>query len=727
MSFPLNAPQQAAVDHHEGALLVFAGAGSGKTRVITQRIAALIQRGAAPSRILAVTFTNKAAGEMRDRLEGTVGQEAARAVTISTFHALCVRLLRSKEALSWTGRTERFVIYDERDAESLLTAICEEELFDDEGSEKIAKAEKKTAIKSFVEDCAAFIEQRKQSLTSPEEFSADPSEAAKARVWARYEAAKFTANAFDFADLIFFGTKLAEMPGSLGDAPRAMYDFLLIDEFQDTDRLQLRLVKALAAKGNLCVVGDDDQCIYAWRGADIDNIRGFRKHFPQAAVVKLEQNYRSSKNVVDAAVSVIERAVTREPKRMHTSAAAGDLIKVVSCRDEWQEAQVISAQVQALVAQGVAPSSIAVLYRNHATARIIEQELRSVPMRYTTHGGFRWFDRAEIRDALSLFKLAVNTASNVDCLRGLKAVVRGIGKNTAGKFVELSSKLRIPLLHAMRRTELVKLRNDQKESIRRFTSLVIEAGMESRSAGASTVARRILDESGIIAGYLEEAQAVLASEAKSRGVSVEAVSVGLLPRTARETYEAAKQKADRLEELFVDAQRFEERAKRRGDPATFQEYVEAVCLRADDREEDALGVQLMTVHASKGLEFDTVFIPACEGEVFAKSLCGVPRPPPKPGEVGANDSDLEEEDEELADEDDERRLFYVAVTRAKRRLVLLSARQRTAHGRTQARRACPFIREMPTEVIDEVEPEYLIRRAQAVVAEAEREAKEKWR
>lgn len=695
MSHGLNGPQAKAVSHGEGPLLVFAGAGSGKTRVLTQRILSLVDKGVEPEKILALTFTNKAAGEMKERLELAVGKKVARAITVSTFHSLCVRILRMYHAQA--GRKKGFSIYDDGDVESTLKPILNDEATDSEGKKQ------DMGVKWWKPDAVAEkIQARKAKLEEVKDFHPEPSDKDSVllkRVWERYESALSNSNAFDFGDLIFWGTKLSERNDEIGQTLRSSYSYVLVDEFQDTDGVQLRFVRALASSGNICVVGDDDQCIYAWRGAEPENIRKFRTLFPGTTVVKLEQNYRSTKNVIGAAVGVIERVEDREPKRMFTDMGPGESIKLVKCRDEMSEALTILEETKALLAQGVAPGKIAVLYRNHTASKAIEEVFRGAQIAHKTHGGFRWFDRSEIRDALSWFKLITNQSSNVDCLRAL-GTVQGVGAKSVGKLMERASADNNSIFATLQNpTVTAGIRADQRSSVAEFAKTIRGIGAASETASPQTVVRRILDDSGMVKYYRESAEKCQLQ--KSQDGAVEKIAYVHLSKEQREKMNDFMEKSDRLEELVNDAARFEERAKNRGESASFTDYVEAICLRADDRENDDKGIQLMTVHASKGLEFDTVFIPSCEDQSFAR--------------VKSQAKD-DEEDAYAESEEDQRRLFYVAVTRAQNRLYLLHAGYRRSRGIPEPRDLCRFVKDIPPESIHSISAEMLARRAQSIVA-----------
>src|SRR5579883_2456491 len=399
----LNEPQAAAVAHVEGPLLVFAGAGSGKTRVITYRVANLVACARVPPwRILAVTFTNKAAAEMRARLERLCGPEVARALWVGTFHATCARLLRAHG--SAVGVQPNFVIYDAADQKAVVSRVLKDLDLDDRRYPPRA--------------VLAHIHKHKQEGRGPDEAAASSyMDDVAIRLFRAYEERLRAANAVDFEDLILLVARLLERTAE-GDRLRRRFDYLLVDEFQDTNATQYRFLRELARDhGNLCVVGDDDQSIYAWRGADVRNIRGFRRDYPAATIVKLEQNYRSSARIVAAALGIIRRSTSREPKELWTANDAGEAIRVVAARDERDEAAFVVDAVQRARREGTEARDIAVFYRIHAQSRVLEEALRAADVPYQIVGGTRFYERAEVKDALAYLRVLTNPASDVDLLR----------------------------------------------------------------------------------------------------------------------------------------------------------------------------------------------------------------------------------------------------------------------------------------------------------------------
>ena len=421
----LNPRQREAVVHDGGPLVVFAGAGSGKTRVITYRVAHLIaEHGVAPWRILAVTFTNKAAGEMRERLLRLLGDDGT-AVRVGTFHATCARLLRRYgEPL---GLNKDFTIYDDQDQLALVKRVLRD----------LGLDEKRYQPKAM----AARINRAKQEVQRPENMETpDPWSEVVRRVYATYEDRLHQANALDFGDLIHRTVLGLEADEAFREEIVGRFSHVLVDEFQDTNHAQFRLVRLLAeAHRNLCVVGDDDQSIYRWRGADRRNILDFRASFPDATLVKLEQNYRSTKRILRAANAVIARNVDREPKELWTDNVEGDAIVVVRTMDERDEARLVLRGVRELSSQGHSLSDVAVFYRTHAQSRVIEEALRGANIPYRIVGGMRFYDRAEVKDLLAYLRVITNPADDMSLLRIINTPARGIGKTTITRLLDLAA------------------------------------------------------------------------------------------------------------------------------------------------------------------------------------------------------------------------------------------------------------------------------------------------
>ena len=648
----LNPPQADAVAHVEGPLLVFAGAGSGKTRVITYRIANLVARErVAPWRILAVTFTNKAAGEMRSRLERPEMLGAvARDLWVGTFHSTCAKFLRQHAEAA--ERTKSFVIYDTTDQKAVMTRVLREMNLD----------EKRYPPKQVL----SRVHKEKQEGRGPSEMSLDSYlDDAVQKAYVGYEAALKAANAFDFEDLILQVVRLLEAPadGSVGveiirarEALEKKFDFVLVDEFQDTNQIQYRLLKRLSAKTrNLCVVGDDDQSIYRWRGADVRNIRGFRKDFPDAKVVKLEQNYRSTKNIVSSALAVIAPSPTREPKELWTDNEDGTPIRVIGCADERDEAACIVRGVKDARDAGISAREIAVFYRVHAQSRVLEEALRAVNMPYQIVGGTKFYDRAEVKDALSYLRVLVNPKSDVDLLRIINTPPRGLGSTTVERLATYASTQRIGLFEALTKLEDFSedLGTAAKKRLGQFRELMLRLMEDKKDRAPAEVLRAVLAKSGYKKALEDEDTA----EAEGR--------------------------LENLGELEGSMLDYATEAQARGEEPTIEGFLERVSLVSDtDDLENAEKITLMTVHGAKGLEFELVLLTGMEEDMF-------PYRNMEPRGV-----------EEM---EEERRLAYVAITRARKHLVITHTKQRQIFGTTRLGVPSRFVGDLPPPSIEHLE------------------------
>jgi DNA helicase-2/ATP-dependent DNA helicase PcrA len=635
----LNEPQATAVAHTRGPLLVFAGAGSGKTRVITYRIANLVAcENVPPWRILAVTFTNKAAGEMRARLERLCGHEVARALWVGTFHATCAKLLRAHgEAV---GVQRNFVIYDASDQKAVVSRALKDLDLD----------ERRFPPRAVL----SHIHKHKQEGRGPDEAAAHSYvDEIAIKIFRKYEERLRAANAVDFEDLILMVARLLDKTAE-GDRIRRRYDYVLVDEFQDTNYTQYRFLRDLVRDhGNLCVVGDDDQSIYRWRGADVRNIRGFRRDYPGATVVKLEQNYRSSKRIVGAALGVISRSSDREPKELWTANDDGDPIRVVAARDERDEAAFVVDTVQKARAAGVDPKEMAVFYRIHAQSRVLEEALRAANLPYQIIGGTKFYDRAEVKDALSYLRILVNPQSDVDLLRVINSPARGIGQTTVDRLVAWATANEVPLVNALSRLdEVADLAAAAKKKLDGFRALVDGLRQRAPNETPSELLASLLDATGYVQALKKEDNA----EADAR--------------------------IENLRELVGSMQDYEAEAQAAGEPPSLEGFLERVTLVSDV---DAMGegerIVLMTVHGAKGLEFDLVLLTGMEEEMF-----------PYKGVDPGEHEELEEE----------RRLAYVAITRARKHLVMTHTQMRQIFGTTRWNRPSRFLDELPRGVAEHV-------------------------
>jgi DNA helicase-2/ATP-dependent DNA helicase PcrA len=648
MADDLNEPQAAAVAHTEGPLIVFAGAGSGKTRVITYRVANLVACArVAPWRILAVTFTNKAAGEMRSRLDALCGPEVARSLWVGTFHATCARLLRAHGAA--IGLRPNFVIYDAGDQRAVVSRVLKELDLDD----------RRYPARAVL----AHIHKHKQEGRGPDEAAATSYiDQVAIRIFRGYEARLRAANAVDFEDLILNVTRLLEGRGDgiaeeirhEGDRIRRRFDHVLVDEFQDTNATQYRLVRELTRDhGNLCVVGDDDQSIYAWRGADVRNILGFRRDYPAATIVKLEQNYRSTGRIVAAALGIIGRSAAREPKELWTENAPGDPIRVVAARDERDEAAFVVDAIQKARADGVAPKEIAVFYRIHAQSRVLEEALRAANVAYQIVGGIRFYERAEVKDAVAYLRVVVNPASDVDLLRIVNVPPRGIGSTTLDRLVAWATAEGVTIFDALPRLdEIGDLGTAARKKLQAFRELVLGVRAAAEHLSPSELLEHVLTETGYVRALEKED----GPEADAR--------------------------LENLRELVGSLQDYQAEADAAGEPPTVAGFLERITLASDIDAMDPGGrVVLMTVHSAKGLEFERVMLTGMEEEMFPYK--GV-----DPGER-----------EEL---EEERRLAYVAITRARQRLIVTHTQSRQIFGTTRWNRPSRFLAELPREVVEQV-------------------------
>jgi len=630
----LNEPQIRAVTHTDGPLLIFAGAGSGKTRVIVYRIANLVAAHRVPPyRILAVTFTNKAAGEMKHRLGGLLGEDIVKDLWVGTFHATCVRLLRRHHEAA--GLERNFIIYDDSDQRAVITRVLKELDLDDR--------------RYPPRQVLSRIHAEKQEGRGPADFHPEGYfDDAIGKCFDAYQRHLHAANAVDFDDLLLSVLRIVEDPESMaGQHIRDMFHYVLVDEFQDVNHVQYRLVRAFAgASQNLCVVGDDDQSIYRWRGADVRIVRGFRRDFPRATVIKLEQNYRSTGHIVKGALGVIKPAQDREPKELWTENRDGEPINVIAADNEHDEAAFVVERIRDLSRRGVSHRDMAIFYRIHAQSRVLEEVMRAERIPYQIIGGVRFFERAEVKDLLSYLRVIDNPKSDVDLERIIYVPSRKIGDTTVDKLRNEANARGISFYEAIiPLTQGSTIGSATKKSLLSFRDLIEGLRAEARTARASELCEEVLERTGYIKMLDEDDSA----EADARKMN--------------------------LSELKGSILDYEEEAMAAGEEGTLSGYLERVTLSSDvDALEDAARVAMMTVHAAKGLEFDTVFITGMEEELF----------PFKSADQRRNE-DIEEE----------RRLAYVAVTRARERLYISYAGRRAIFGQTRYGMPSRFIGDLP--------------------------------
>ena len=632
---PLNPEQHEAVAHPEGPLLILAGAGSGKTRVLTARVARLIEEGLPTDRILAVTFTNKAAGEMRGRIEGLLGRPT-RGLWIGTFHSVAARLLRREAA--HTSRDRGFTIYDEDDSIRAVKDVMETAGYD-------ARRWSPRAVRNRISTA-------KNALVRPSEYAASPYDLIAnvvADVYPAYQKLLVRRNAYDFDDLLFEAVGLLEGPSGVGARYADRFVHVLVDEYQDTNHAQYRMVKAFAAAHrNLCVVGDDDQSIYAWRGADLRNILDFERDFDGAHVVRLERNYRSTRAILEVANAVIECNVARKPKRLRTERELGDPVRIVRFGDERREAGWVADEIGRFRGR-YGLDDVAVLYRTNAQSRAFEDAFRRSGIPYRIIGGVPFYDRREIKDVLAYLRLAVNPADDAAFQRAIAWPRRGVGQVSLERLAEAAAGAGESLLEAATRA----------------------ASIDGLAKGA---VRGLTEFAAGIAMLRDALPALDAKEALERSVA----TFGLATALAEE-----EDGADRLEnvsELFATAAAFErdEVDEAAEEASDLELYLQTVALRSDLDEADfgEEAVTLMTLHNAKGLEFPLVFLAGLEEGLFPLSR------------AIESEGGLEEE----------RRLFYVGVTRAKDGLFLTFADRRWRAGMES--------RSAPSSFLDEIPPEH---------------------
>ena len=654
----LNGPQREAVLCTEGPLLVLAGAGSGKTRVLTHRIAHLVEDlNVAPWQIMAITFTNKAAAEMRERLQSLIGG-GARGMWVSTFHSMCVRILRTD--CERVGFAKGFTIYDDSDSKRLVEQIMDELNID----------KKRYPIPAL----RNRISQAKNDLQVAEVFAEKTSDQVgqvAARVYTRLQERLRQLNAFDFDDLLLYTWLLLKNHPDVLAAYQNRFRYLMVDEYQDTNHAQYVLIQLLAAAHkNIMVVGDDDQSIYSWRGADLRNILDFEKDYPEARVVKLEENYRSMGNILAAANAVIANNLTRKPKKLFTSKPAGDKISVYSATDERDEGRWIASEIEHQHGEGMSYNQIAVFYRTNAQSRMLEDMLMRAGVPYRLIGGTRFFDRAEIRDVMAYLNLVVNPANDVAAHRVINVPKRGIGKTTVEHIDYVARETGITFLQA---AELCiaddQIRSATRKAIAEFVALIHEA--QGYAGDLRKVVEAIVDKAGLI----RVLEAENSDDAAGRIENIQEL-FGVV-----DEYAQTHDDADALFEppTAEDAPEADDEPPVR----TFQanslpDFVEWVTLRTDmdTVAEDGEAITMMTIHAAKGLEFDCVFVAGMEESLFPH------------GNSSQDSQGLEEE----------RRLAYVAITRARKKLYLTNAFTRQIFGQSSANPPSRFIGEIPLEL-----------------------------
>ncbi|HHW12816.1 MAG TPA: DNA helicase PcrA [Firmicutes bacterium] len=629
----LNPAQREAVCHTEGPLLILAGAGSGKTRVLTYRIAQLLKNGVDPGRILAVTFTNKAAQEMKERVIQLIGPQAEQ-IWLMTFHAACVRILRRDGAA--IGVASNFVIYDTQDQLIVVREALQE-----------LNISEKTCNPRAV---LATISRAKNELVGPEEYAADAVDfwaSLVKKVYPLYQKKLVDNGAVDFDDLIGLTIRLfRECPEVLAKY-QERFRYILIDEYQDTNYAQYVLVRLLADKyRNLCVVGDDDQSIYGFRNADIRNILDFEKDYPEVKVVKLEQNYRSTQNILRVANEVIRNNHSRKTKTLWTENEEGEPVTLIQAADEREEAWLVTATLEELVrTEGYRYSDFAFLYRTNAQSRVFEEVLIQKGLPYQVVGGLRFYDRKEIRDLLSYLKLIYNPNDRISLRRVINTPKRGIGETTVERFFSFMDTAGLNTMEAFRRVaEIPGITGRAAQTLTGFAAFLEEMLTLKETLSVSNLTRAVLNKSG----YLPSLQQEGTVEAESR--------------------------LENLNEFLSITAGFEKES----DDQTLGAFLETVALVADvDQYQEQESITLMTIHSAKGLEFPVVFLVGMEEGIFPHSRSLL------------DEAELEEE----------RRLCYVGMTRARQRLYLSYAQMRTLYGNFQYQVPSRFIQEIPPALL----------------------------
>lgn len=658
----LNKEQQEAVKHTEGPLLILAGAGSGKTTMMTHRIAYMLEQGVSPYSILAVTFTNKAAGEMKDRIEALTG--GTRGMWVMTFHAMCVRILRNHGDV--LGFKNGFSIYDESDKKALLKRIIK----DLEIDEKIYPV---SYLASVISSC-------KEAEEGPEDYIENNSMNFKAetvaKVYARYMENLQQNNAMDFDDLLWNAMKVFEASEEVLSYYQRRFQYIMVDEYQDTNYLQYKLVHSLAGKShNLCVVGDDDQCIYQWRGADIRNILDFEKDFPETKVIKLEQNYRSDANILNLANSVIANNRNRKAKALWTDKNEGSKITYRRLEDEQREAWYVGGEIQSLHDdEGIPYSDMAILCRKNAQSRPFEEKFSFRGIPYRVLGGTRFYDRKEIKDVMAYMHLVENPRDDVAMTRIINEPKRGLGPKSLSGIVSYAKAYKISIFEALKEAEVVgSLSKKSRAAVANLVSLLDELGAEQDNMELSDIYDNLIRRSEYLTA-LEEENTVEADARIENILELRSVIVEFENKAAGATL-ADEEDEFKEEREILRAEGFDVQ-----EPTLLQSFLERIALLSDidNRDESEDAVVMMTLHSSKGLEFPVVFMPGMENGLF-------------PSSASMDDPSKMEE---------ERRLCYVGITRAMRKLYLTGAQTRMLYGRTDFTIESEFMREMNTDLLD---------------------------
>ena len=638
----LNPPQREAVAQTEGPVLILAGAGSGKTRVLTHRIAYLMdEKGVNPWNILAITFTNKAAQEMRERVDKLVGF-GSESIWVSTFHSACVRILRRH--IDNLGYDTNFTIYDTDDQKSLMKDVCRKMNID-------TKIYKERSL-------LAQISHAKDELLTPDDMemkaAGDYNMKKVASVYREYQAALRKNNALDFDDLIVKTVELFEKCGAVLEYYQERFKYIMVDEYQDTNTAQFKFISLLAQRyQNLCVVGDDDQSIYKFRGANIGNILGFEHVFPDARVIRLEQNYRSTRNILNAANQVIANNTERKAKTLWTENEEGSKVHFRQFLNAYEEAEYVAGEISKLKRNGLGNyRDCAILYRTNAQSRIFEEKFIAANIPYKLVGGVNFYARKEIKDLLCYLKTIDNARDDLAVQRIINVPKRGIGATTLGRVLDYADNMGISLYEALRVAEEVPSIGRSLSKIDGFVTFIQMLKSKADVLTVEEILQEVIDSTG----YVAELEAEDTEESRAR--------------------------IENIDELISKTVAYQEAMEEQNQPATLSGFLEEVALVADidtvDPDQDY--VLLMTLHSAKGLEFPKVFMVGMEDGIFPSHMTI----------SYGDDGEMEEE----------RRLCYVGITRAMKDLTLTCAQQRMIRGETQYNRVSRFVREIPRELVD---------------------------
>lgn len=639
----LNPAQRAAVEYNEGPHLVIAGAGSGKTRVLTFKIAYLLEHGIHAGHILALTFTNKAAREMKSRIADLVGEQVARYLWMGTFHSICTRILRQEAEL--IGYTQDFTIYDTTDSKSVIKHIVKDMQLDEKVYKPNVILSRISLAKNQLLSPTSYSSNR--DYTMQDRFARIPE---VSRIYSEYNRRLKACNAMDFDDLLFMTNTLFKNNEDVLRKYQDIFRYILVDEYQDTNYSQYLIIKRLAEPDNhICVVGDDAQSIYSFRGANIENILTFQKGYADAKLFKLERNYRSTQTIVNAANSLIRHNRGQIPKAVYSELALGDRLQLSTHMSDRDEGKAVAQQVKLLHRQGYDYESMAVMYRTNAQSRVIEDELRHLGIPYRIYGGMSFYQRKEIKDAIAYFRLAVNPHDNEAFARVINYPLRGIGETTVMKVREAGRLAGCSMMDVITNPEAANLEvsTATQKKLTDFATLIQGFSQKVATTDAYEFATLVMREAGV----MREAKADTSQEGIAR--------------------------LENLEEMLAGIHEFVDQQLREGNtfvPMTnFLSEVSLLTDQDEKQDDNQARITLLTVHAAKGLEFKVTFIVGLEENLFPSQFCQAPK-------------EIEEE----------RRLLYVAITRAMERCYLTYARQRFRNGQTQFSSPSRFLKDIDT-------------------------------